>query len=355
MRILIDIGHPGHVHLFKNFGWRMKEKGHDILFTARDKEFEIYLLKTYGFKYRLFGKHFKSNLGKLFGLLKFDLRMLHTALSFKPDLLLSHGSIYAAQIGGLLHIPHISLEDTGNMEQIYLYRPFTKVILTSTAFQKELGRKQIRYNGYHELAYLHPNIFPMGKNFQTISSSETNERIFFLRFVSWNASHDFRQNGLTEKNKSEIVKELLNFGRVLISSEEDLPEEFVKYKFKMKPEMIHNVLAEIDLFIGEGATMASECAMLGTPAIYVNSMEAGTIDDHEKNGLLFHYRDYDGVLKKALEIINNPNSRTEFKAKRDLMLRNKIDVTAFLVWFIENYPDSIEIVKENPDYLKKFN
>ena len=150
MKILIDIGHPAHVHLFKNFAWYMKERGHDILFTTRDKEHEIYLLKTYGFKYILFGNHYKSKPGKIFGLIKFNLKMLRTALSFKPDLLLSHGSIYAAQIGGLLHIPHISLEDTGNMEQIHLYLPFTKVILTSTAFQKEFARKQIRYNGYHE-------------------------------------------------------------------------------------------------------------------------------------------------------------------------------------------------------------
>ena len=44
MRILIDIGHPAHVHLFKNFAWQMQEKGHKVLFTCREKEFEIDLL-----------------------------------------------------------------------------------------------------------------------------------------------------------------------------------------------------------------------------------------------------------------------------------------------------------------------
>jgi predicted glycosyltransferase len=106
--------------------------------------------------------------------------------------------------------------------------------------------------------------------------------------------------------------------------------------------------------VGEGATMASECAMLGTPAIYVNSMEAGTIDDHERNGLLFHFRNFEGVLDKALEIISNPNSRTEFREKRDQMLNDKIDVTDFLIWFMENFPDSFRIMKENPDYQLRF-
>jgi predicted glycosyltransferase len=354
LKILIDIGHPAHVHLFKNFAWQMKKKGHEILFTSREKENEIYLLKTYGFKYVLFGYHFKTKLGKILGLIKFNLKMLHTVISFKPDLLLSHGSIYAAQIGGLLNITHVSLEDTGNMEQIHLYLPFTKVILTSTAFQKEFGRKQIRYNGYHELAYLHPNLFSEDKNIRTLLNLKADERIFLLRFVSWRASHDFNQNGLTYKDKREIIEKLSNFGKVLISSEEELPEEFKKHRFILPPEKIHDILAVVDLFIGEGATMASECAMLGTPAIYVNSIEAGTIDDHEKNGLLFHFRSFDGVLEKAMEIISNPNSRIEFREKRDQMLSDKIDVTGFLIWFMENYPGSFSIMKENPDFQYKF-
>jgi hypothetical protein len=36
------------------------------------------------------------------------------------------------------------------------------------------------------------------------------------------------------------------------------------------------------------------------------------------------------------------------------MLRDKIDVTAFMVWFIENYPDSVNIMKENPEYQDRF-
>jgi predicted glycosyltransferase len=354
MKILIDIGHPGHVHLFKNFAWQMEKKGHEILFTVRDKEYEIYLLKTFGFKYISFGKHYKSKLGKIIGLIKFDLKMLRAVLSFRPNLLFSHGSVYAAQIGGLLHIPHLSLEDTGNMEQIHLYRPFTKVILTSSAFHKELGIKQIRYNGYHELAYLHPKVFSLDNNIRNQLNIKSSERIFFLRFVSWSASHDFRQNGLTDIGKRELVEKLKPLGRVLISSEGDLPEEFKEYKFILPPEKIHDVLAEVDLFVGEGATMASECAMIGTPAIYVNSMEAGTINDHEKNNLLFHFRNIDGVIDKALKIISNPNSKEESKKNRDQMLRDKIDVTTFFIWFIENYPQSFQIMKENPDYQYNF-
>jgi hypothetical protein len=36
------------------------------------------------------------------------------------------------------------------------------------------------------------------------------------------------------------------------------------------------------------------------------------------------------------------------------MLSKQIDVTAFLVWFIENYPESAQIMKKDPDYQLRF-
>jgi len=32
------------------------------------------------------------------------------------------------------------------------------------------------------------------------------------------------------------------------------------------------------------------------------------------------------------------------------MLADKINVAAFLVWFVENYPKSIRVMKENPNF-----
>jgi predicted glycosyltransferase len=354
MKILIDIGHPAHVHLFKNFALEMMAKGNYVLFTVRDKEFELYLLGINGFKYKSLGTHYKSIPGKILGLFIFNLKILKISLSFKPDIFLSHGSVYSAHVAWLLGKPNITLEDTGNMEQIRLYLPFTSVVLTSNVFHKNLGKKQIRYVGYHELAYLHPRRYLGNRLIRKIIRVRENEKFFLLRFISWNASHDKGQTGISIQNKKVLIEKLASFGKVFISSEKKLPQEFVKYQINILPETMHDVLAEADLFVGEGATMASECAMLGTPAIYVNSIEAGTINDQEKNGLLFHFRNFVGVLDKALEILNNANSKIEFKEKRDKLLKYKIDLTAFLIWFVENYPESVRIMKENPEYQERF-
>jgi uncharacterized protein len=50
MKVLIDIGHPAHVHLFKNFTNIFQSKGHTVLFTVRSSECETELLKAYNFR-----------------------------------------------------------------------------------------------------------------------------------------------------------------------------------------------------------------------------------------------------------------------------------------------------------------
>jgi predicted glycosyltransferase len=354
MKILIDIGHPGHVHLFKNFAKAMQEKGHQFLFTCRQKEFEIELLKAEGFYFKSFGKKFNTTIGKVFGLLKFGLMEFFNGLLFKPDLLMSHGSPYAAQASAFLRKPHISLEDTGNMEQVNLYLPFTDCVLTSNAFHEELGEKQIRYAGYHELAYLHPNNFqPNSEVFKSLKIKAT-ERFILLRFVSWNASHDINQSGLTLNEKRDIIELLEQTHKVFISAEGDLPLELEKYRIQIPPEEMHDVLAFADMFIGEGATMASECAVLGTPALYINSIMAGTIDEQVDYGLLFNYKNGAQVLEKIKELLADSELKKTFQKRRNQLLNDKIDVTAFMVWFVENYPKSKKVMSDNPQFQYTF-
>jgi len=154
--------------------------------------------------------------------------------------------------------------------------------------------------------------------------------------------------------KIKIVNKLSKNYKVFISSEGELPEKFLKYKINISPEKMHDVLANAHLFIGEGATMASECAMLGTPAIYVNSLNAGTLIAQEKSGSIFRFRDSNGVLEKAIELLDNSHLKDDFKKKQKNLLSDTIDVTSFMVWFVENYPKSISIMKENPEYQKRF-
>lgn len=354
MKILIDIGHPAHVHLFRYFSRRMEEKGHRILFTCRDKEVTIQLLESFRLPFVSLGRHFRSRAGKIWGLLRFNMALLKVARRFKPDLFLSHGSIYAAQVAWLLRKPHIALEDTGNMEQVRLYRPFSDVLLVSSAFHRDLGKKMVRHGGYHELAYLHPRYFQPDPGILEILKIKKGERFVLVRFVSWQATHDVNQQGLTLELKRKMVKTLQRSFRILISSESPLPDDLAGYKINISPDRMHDVLAFADLYIGEGATMASECAVLGTPALYVNSITAGTLEDQEKHGLIYGFRSSAGVWEKLQELMDTPNLKESHQQRRQKMLAEKIDLTAFMVWFIEDYPASFKTLKEQPDYQPGF-
>ena len=349
MRILIDIGHPAHIHLFKNFAWRMQERGHKILFTCKDRECVLQLMRVYEFVYDNFGKHYSSVQGKIFGLLRNELQMLNTAIQFKPDLFLSHGSTIASFASFIMHKQHIALEDTFNMEQVRPCMLFTKVVLTGDYPHPALGKKEIKYPGYHELAYLHPNVFTPDERVLEILGMKKGEKYAIVRFVAWKASHDIGHSGISYENKIKLVKTLSLHLRVFISSETQLPDELKKYRINIPTEQMHNALAFAHLFIGESGTMASECAVLGIPAIFINNKHFGCIDDQANYGLLFTYseseNDQIAAIKKAEEIALKQNVREDYLAKREKMLSDKIDVSAFLIWFVENYPESVKEVK----------
>ncbi len=181
-----------------------------------------------------------------------------------------------------------------------------------------------------------------------------NTKYVIIRFVSWNASHDIGQKGMTLSFKKRLVNEISKYAEVIISSEDKLPEEFKKYQFKIHPDKMHNVLAFASLFIGESSTMASESACLGTPAIYINSLEVGYCTEQEEYGLLYNFRSPEGVLEKSLELIKTHNLKQKYIIAHEKMLSEKINVTAFLVWFVENYPESVKQLKDNPGFQQTF-
>jgi predicted glycosyltransferase len=358
MTIAVDINHPADVHFFKNFIWAMEKRGHDILTTATEKDVSFKLLNNYGFEYVNLGSYGNSLIKKLLNVPVTDLKMYKAVKSFKPDIFVGLGSIRAAHLSKMFRSPCIAFENTEHSTgQYFLYAPFTDVICTPSCFKKDLGKKQIRYRGYKELAYLHPTYFTPNPAVLDEIGLSKDDTFIILRFVSWSASHDVGQHGI--KNKIELVRVLEKYARVFITSEGQLPKELEKYNIKVSPEKLHDLLYYASLYIGEGSTTASECAVLGTHAIYVNTLRLGyTDEEEEKYNLVYNFSEGKTMEKqafdKALELLKNNNLRREGKRKRERLLKDKIDVTAFMVWFIENYPESFYKIKENPEIQLEF-
>lgn len=353
IKLLIDIGHPAHIHYFKNCVKAIQKNGGDALFIIRDKDVIIDLVESYGFHYVNLGKPYKSIAGKLFGMLVFTLRIIIIAWKFKPDFFLN-ATIYAAVAAWIMRKPHISLEDTYNNEQVKLYLPFTTLVVTGDFPHPSLGRKEIRCPCYHELLYLHTNYFKPDYNILKELGISAGEKYFILRFVSWNASHDVGHMGINNELKRDMIKLLSKYGKVFISSESQLDEDMRHLLFPLHPSKMHHALAFASMFVGEGATMASECAMLGTPAVYINSQEAYTIDHQEKECMMYHFRTPEGVLGKVQELLEDSELKSKSLMASKAMIAEKIDYTAFLIWLIEKWPESCVKLKECPEYLQHF-
>lgn len=359
MKVLIDIVHPAHVHLTKHFAHEMESRGHQVLFTCRQKEFVVQLLEAERLQFVSLGKKYDTTMKKIWGLLEFTFKIWRISVRFKPDVYVSHGSMYAAFVAWLRGKPHISFEDTYNMEQIRLYRPFTQVILTGDYPHPLLSaKKEVRMAGYHGLAYLHPNRFKADESVLEELGVAKGEKYVVVRFVAWNATHDWGHTGISEENKRKAVEEFSKQGRVFISSEKELPASLEKYRLPTHPSRIHDVLAYATMVFGESSSMAEEAAMLGVPSIFLdNESRYYTKDIENKYGLIYNLTESEEDQQKAVELgktimTTNPS---QWKERARTMLEEKIDVTAFVAWFVENYPESRKIVKENPDYQYRFN
>lgn len=354
MNILFDINHPAHVHLFKHTIRALKEHGHNVIVTVKDIPAAKQLLKFENIEYiSLTGKKRDSLLGKVVMQLHYNFFLWKLAV--KNHIHLGVGSsVTIAQVSRFCKMKSIFLDDDDdNVEPLVVkhVHPFCNTILSPVALTgKRKAKNVIYYKGTHELAYLHPARFT--PNIKTLESIGVNpsDSYFILRFNAFKAHHDGNVYGLTLEQKLKLVQLLAGHGKVLITAEREIEPALEPYRLSVSPEKIHDLLAFATLFAGDSQTMTSEAATLGTPAFRCNSLvgKLSCIEDIEQNfGLAFGYKpeEFENMLDNIRKILNNPNSKAEWQAKRAEFLKNRIDTTNFLVHFIENYPHSTKNIQ----------
>lgn len=341
MKISIDINHPANVHYFKNFIWEMEKKDHEILITASNKEISFKLLDLLGFSYIKLGSYGHNFISKLLMILILDIKMYLAVRKFNPDIFIGFASARSSHIGKLLRKPSLIFTDTEHATlQNLLFRPFAKKIITPHCFQANWGKKQVKFNSLMELMYLHPSYFSPDKNILRNAGLEEGERFIFIRFVAWDASHDLGMREASAKLKIRLAKEIMKIGKVVISSEKELPEELLPYEIITSPESIHHLLYYSSLYIGEGATMASEAAVLGTNAVYINSLFAGTLKEVENTGLLHHFENLSEynigqIINKVSELLSQDKLSNNGKLARNKFISKFINPTEWLMNYVE--------------------
>lgn len=352
MKIFIDIGHPAHVHYFRNFIKDMEKKGHSFFITARDKEMTQYLLDKYKIQYRSRGTGSNSFIGKLVYLFYADFVLFFSALKYKPDLFFSFMSPYASHIAKLTNKPHIAFDDTEHAKfGKLLYEPFTDLICTPVSYRYRINKVHVKFNSYMELSYLHPSVFKPSRNILNELGIEKNEKYTIIRFVAWNANHDRGHSGISNSNKINAVNQFLKFGKVFITSEVELPNELKDYELKISPEKIHDFMAFASLLYGESATMASESAVLGIPAVFHDNIGRGYTSEQERNySLVYNFSESEEDQLKGIEKgvkILSSSDNLFYKNKHQMLLNDRFSLTRYMCWLITNYPESKKLLIEN--------
>ena len=340
--VAFTIGHPAQVHLFRNAIRQLAREGYQVYVFVREKEMLSELLDAYDIPYNVLLAKDAPDLPvdgpQLLDVgvaqLLFEYRLLGAARKIDPDLLVAEvgvaGTHVAKATGAKSLVFAVSEHAT---LQNRLAFPFADRICTPTCYWDDLGSKQSRYPGYHQLAYLHPDRFEPDRSVLEEADIDPEEKFVVLRTVGWHSAHDVGSEGFD--GLREVITELERTGaRVLVTSEDPLPDDLADYELSVAPEDIYHVMYYADCFVGESATMATESAVLGTPAVYVSTLEVGYADELESEyGLVFNFSGPDRQrrgLATATDILDGALD-ADWEARRRRLLEDKRDTTDVIV------------------------
>lgn len=362
-KILIYLGHPAHFHIYKNAIPVWKANGSQIFILIKKKDVLEDLLQASNLDYfNILSKgRGDSKFAIYYGVLKRSIRLFFFCSKHKPDLLIGT-SFENSLIGKLLNIPVINVnEDDAAVVPHYarISYPLASVILNPKVCNSgKWDEKALKHHSYHELAYLHPNHFAPD---QAVVDKyiPTDQPYFLIRLAKLTAHHDRGKKGIDAEIVAKIIEILQPWGQVYISAERELEPQLETFRLKINPLDMHHVLAFSQIYIGDSQTMAAEAGVLGVPFIRFNDFVGKIgylkeLEDVYQLGYGIKTCEVDRLHRVLSNLVTMSDRKQLYQERRNKMLSEKIDFSQFLTWFVENYPRSAQIMKENPDYQYRF-
>jgi predicted glycosyltransferase len=335
-KTLIDIGHPAHVHLFRNYIQHLQETKQKFVVVSRDKEITNQLLEHYQIPYSSISKQTKGLFNMLVELIirNFRIFKLHWKHNFK------------SAIGTSVSIGHLSFltfgkvksynfnEDDDDIVPLYtkITYPFsTKIVCPDCLRFTKWKNKRVTYPSYHELSYLHPNNFTPDESVLEKYGLKKRKYVIF-RLSALIAHHDHGVKGISGGLKEKMLT-LLD-GYDIIESLEG------KRGNKIEPWDMHHVLAFSKMIISDSQTMSAEGMVLGVPSFRINSF-VGRISyleelENEYNlgfGILPDKENE--ILSKIKETLSTEKLEELWSLKKRKMLEDKIDLNQWMIDYFE--------------------
>jgi len=323
MKIWYDACTGKHMRYGTAIGKRLRESGHEFIFTTREHPDTIPLAKILGEKPIVIGKYNPTTLTSR--LEESADRIIEFAKLFKdnpPDLAIAHQSVELCRTAFGLGIPIILTADTPHaLATNRLTIPFAHTLVVSEALPKSFTKQYcaqnvVSFKGVDEVAWI--------KNFKPSKISGLKKPLIVVRQIETKAAY---AKGKQDNAKS-MAEKLAELGNVHLI--ERYSEEGKAFGEKTGFEDSASLVANADLVVSYGGTIAREAALQGVPSIAISDMAKTYVNTY--------------LARKGFPLFITSEQRILGYAKK--YLGKRFDVKDKLA-NLENSVDVIEKVVEN--------
>jgi len=265
MKIWYDACTGKHIRYGSAIARRLRKAGHEFVFTTREHPDTLPLAKILGEKPLVVGKYNPSTLSSR--LEESAERIIEFSKLFKddaPDIAIAHQSVELCRTAFGLGIPIILTADTPYATAVNkLTIPFAHTVVVSEAlpnsFVKEHCAKNIvRFKGVDEVAWI--------KDFKPSKIKGLKKPLIVIRQIETKAAYAGGKQDATQTLADKLAK----LGNVYcVQRYNDKGKTFgIKEAFVDSA----NLVANGDLVVSYGGTIAREAALQGVPSIAISDM-----------------------------------------------------------------------------------
>ena len=319
-KIWIDVDNSPHVPFFNPIVKGLKQRGYQVIFTARDCFQVCGLAELFNMQYKRIGRHYgKHKILKVVGTIIRSLQLLPTALRERPALAVSHGSRSQLITAKMLGIPVVMIFDYEYTQGLRFLGPdwvMGPEVIPDSGGEFDKNRF-LRYPGLKEDVYAFS--FKPDPKVLTELGLSREDLIVTIRPPATEAHY---HNPESEKLFIAVVELLAQNPdvRIVILPRNEIKQtkwiknmwaELCKIGKIIIPDHVVNGLDLIwysDFVVSGGGTMNREAAALGVPVYSIFRGKTGSVDQYlSDNGRLTLLESVEDV-KTKVKIVSRDKS-----------------------------------------------
>lgn len=323
MRIWYDACTGKHVRYGAAIAERLRKSGHEVIFTTREHPDTLALARIIGENPIVVGKYTPSS---LFSRLEESAnRVIKFSRMFRdnpPDIAISHQSVEQCRTAFGLGIPIILTADTPHATAVNkLTIPFATTLVASEALPKRFLKNYcpnsiIQFKGVDEVAWI--------KNLKPPKLSDLKKPLIVVRALETKAAYALGKSD----SATEIARKLKVLGNVLLLK---------RYSELGERQIVDSarLVANADLVVSAGGTIAREAALQGVPSIVISELGRTYVNTYlARKGFPIFISD----ARKVLKLAKRHLGKTVDVAAKLAQFDNPVDIIEKVVMQIKSAP-----------------